>query len=215
MTIRYHISDDLLVAYEAGGLAEGWSLAVATHLALCPHCRARSRQAAAIGGALIELLPPAEIEEDALASVLARLGSVEPAGRTPPVVGGSRVIPDPLRSYVGDLPDIRWRRLGMNSRHLLVETGDPLTRVRLLCIPAGESVPEHGHRGRELTLVLAGRLIDGDVSFVRGDLEDADEALEHHPVAGPEEDCICLAVTNAPLRFKSRFVRLIQPFLGI
>ena len=40
MTTRHHIADDLLLSYAAGSLAEGWSLAVATHLALCAECRA-------------------------------------------------------------------------------------------------------------------------------------------------------------------------------
>jgi putative transcriptional regulator len=31
--LNHHVSDELLLSYEAGSLAEGWSLAVATHLA--------------------------------------------------------------------------------------------------------------------------------------------------------------------------------------
>ena len=87
--------------------------------------------------------------------------------------------------------------------------------MRLLRIPAGKPVPEHGHGGRELTLVLSGSFSDSTGRFSRGDLEDADETLEHQPIAGEEEDCICLAVTDAPLRFKSRLLRLVQPVLGI
>ena len=34
-------------------------------------------------------------------------------------------------------------------------------------------------------------------------------------VATPDEDCVCLAVTDAPLKFRSRLLRLIQPMLGI
>jgi putative transcriptional regulator len=34
-------------------------------------------------------------------------------------------------------------------------------------------------------------------------------------VATPEEDCICLAVTDAPLKFRSWFMRLVQPVIGI
>lgn len=38
--IEHHLDDDMLLHYSAGTLAEGWSVAVATHLALCPSCRA-------------------------------------------------------------------------------------------------------------------------------------------------------------------------------
>lgn len=41
MTVRHHIGDDLLLSYAAGTLDEASSLLVATHLALCPHCRAQ------------------------------------------------------------------------------------------------------------------------------------------------------------------------------
>jgi len=63
--------------------------------------------------------------------------------------------------------------------------------------------------------VLAGSFSDEQGRFARGDLEEADEDLQHQPVAGSEEDCICLAVTDAPLRFSSRFLRIVQPILGI
>ena len=87
--------------------------------------------------------------------------------------------------------------------------------MRLLKIPAGQPVPEHSHRGRELTVVLTGAFDDGETRFERGDMEDADEDIQHIPTATPEADCICLAVTDAPLRFRSLLVRLFQPILGI
>lgn len=45
MTIRFHISDDLLLSYASGNMDEASSLLVASHLALCPHCRIRKRGA--------------------------------------------------------------------------------------------------------------------------------------------------------------------------
>jgi anti-sigma factor ChrR (cupin superfamily) len=35
MKINHHLSDELLLEYAAGNLTEGWSLVVATHMALC------------------------------------------------------------------------------------------------------------------------------------------------------------------------------------
>lgn len=218
MSLTHHLSDVLLADYESGALAEGWSLAVATHLALCPHCRRRARLAAEVGGQLLNTLRPADVGADALADVLARIDE-EP--RTPHVrpaltdqVGW---LPEPLRSYVGgdDVDALRWRRLSKSAHDLRIPTGDGKTRVRLLRIAAGTPVPEHGHRGMELTVVLSGTLCDGDERFGRGDIEETDESIQHQPLAGSEADCICLAVTDAPLRFKNVLVRLAQPFLQI
>jgi putative transcriptional regulator len=66
-----------------------------------------------------------------------------------------------------------------------------------------------------MTMVLQGAFSDDDDRFARGDVEMADEDLNHTPVAEPGTDCICLAVTDAPLKFNSLIPRLAQPFLRI
>jgi putative transcriptional regulator len=87
--------------------------------------------------------------------------------------------------------------------------------ARLLYIPAGAAVPDHGHRGTELTLVLQGAFVDETARFGRGDIEIANEDMHHMPVADIGEDCICLAATDAPLRFRGLIPRIAQPFLRI
>ena len=87
--------------------------------------------------------------------------------------------------------------------------------MRLLHIPAGQAVPEHGHNGIELTLVLQGSFVDETDRFGVGDLEVADNDLTHVPVAGPGAPCICLAATDAPLRFKGLMPRLTQRLFRI
>lgn len=216
-----HVTDDILMAYEAGSLAEGWSLAVATHLALCPEARGRAAIARDLGGVMLESIEPSPLAPAAFDRLMARIEAegVKPETAAAPVDVAPQaaiVIPEPLRSYLGgDVDAIRWKRLGLGAHHLPIRTADRSTSVRLLRIPAGVPVPEHGHRGMEMTVVLAGTLCDGDEVFRRGEIEIADEDVEHQPLAGPGEDCICLAVTDAPLRFKSLIVRLAQPFLKI
>lgn len=219
MKITHHIGDEMLEAYVTGELSEGWSLAVATHLALCPACRRRSQALEAVGGALLEQAETAAVADDSFDRVMSRVMDGDVAVKARPaaaVATAAPVLPEPLRSYLGgDVDEIPWRSLGRKARQIIVKTGDDGTSVRLLRIPAGEPVPEHGHRGMELTVVLSGALVDGSERFMRGDVEQADESVEHQPRAGEGEDCICLAVTDAPLRFKSFIVRLAQPFLKI
>lgn len=215
MSIAHHVSDDLLVSYAAGALSEGWSIAVATHLALCPDCRQRSSAAEALGGAMLEGLDGQPPEPGSWAAVRARLTAEATQSRLPPTTR-KQTLPQPLRHYVGsDLDGVRWQMLGKGASQLRIRTADRTTQVRLLRIPAGKPVPEHTHRGRELTLVLTGAFRDGETVFARGDVEDADASLTHTPTATSEADCICLAVTDAPLRFSSWIVRLVQPILGI
>jgi putative transcriptional regulator len=216
MTIRHHLTADILLSYAAGNLAEGWSLAVATHLALCPDCRSREAQFSAIGGEALEDAAPAELADDALAACFAMIdlgNEVQPP--LPPVLVGTPTLPEPLRGYVGgDADTVRWSSVGGGIRQHLIAVSSN-AKARLLYIPAGDKVPQHGHRGLELTLVLSGSFADGSMQFHRGDIEIADEQVNHTPTAGPGEPCICLAVTDAPIVFKSLLPRLVQRFVGI
>ncbi|ACM02351.1 anti-sigma-E factor ChrR [Cereibacter sphaeroides] len=213
MTIRHHVSDALLTAYAAGTLSEAFSLVVATHLSLCDECRARAGALDAVGGSLMEETAPVALSEGSLASVMARLDrQIE---RPAPVRRADPRAPAPLADYVGGrLEDVRWRALGGGVRQAILPTGGEAI-ARLLWIPGGQAVPDHGHRGLELTLVLQGAFRDETDRFGAGDIEIADQELEHTPVAERGLDCICLAATDAPLRFNSFLPKLVQPFFRI
>jgi putative transcriptional regulator len=218
MSIKHHISDDFLIDYASGSLSEGWSLAVASHLSLCPECRHRLAAMEGAAGALLEKAGQSGNEDDAWSRFKARAIEIkaEEVRPSPVAARATAVLPEPLRSYVGgDLAELKWRALGRGAYQILIDTEDKETQVRLLRIPAGKPVPEHTHVGRELTLVLSGSFHDGDDLFARGDIEEADGDLLHTPTATPGEDCICLAVTEAPLKFSSWIVRLVQPILKI
>lgn len=214
MTPTKHLSDELLIDYAAGNLSEGWGIAIATHLALCPACRSRVLAAEAIGGALIEAIEPAAISEESLAATLARIEAEPPQAAPKPSAAASTLLPEPLRSYVERGPGLAWKKLGPSAHTVIIPTDDRSTTVRLLKIPAGAAMPVHSHRGLELTLVLQGAFHDEGGTFGRGDIEEANEEVEHQPIAVAGEDCICLAVTDARLKFRG-VARLLQPFLGI
>lgn len=218
MTIRFHVSDDILLKYSAGTLDEASGLLVATHLALCPHCRLRNGSADALGGFLLDALEAAPVSPSMMDAVLARVQnevpSNAPAACSPALT--NLVIPDPLRSYLGgDLDSLQWKLVAPRVHQVPIETADHRSKARLLRFHSGLKVPSHGHNGRELTLVLTGELCDRDTVLRRGDIAETDERTEHQPYAGAGEDCVCLAVTDAPLRFKGIFARLLQPLFGI
>jgi putative transcriptional regulator len=215
MSIHHHPSDDHLLAYAAGTLPESWALAVATHAAMCPDCRAAIDAAERVGGVLLDDVAPVRMDNDALDRVLARIEGT--AGDTPAETARGTAdiaLPQPLRGYVERSGGMHWRRLGLGIRQIELATSDD-ANARLLRIAAGLPVPAHSHRGDEFTLVLDGGFSDATGHFGPGDLQLADDDLTHRPVADPGRDCICLAVTRAPLRFESLAVRMLQPILGI
>ncbi len=213
-TINHHLTDALLMSYAAGTLDEGFSLVVATHISMCDDCRARAQSFEEVGGALVEECEEVALSEDALDATFALI-DVAPKAEAPRLATNGHVFPLPLQDYVGgDLEDVRWRSIGGGVMQAVLKTNGA-DKVRLLSIPGGTAMPDHGHRGLELTMVLQGAFEDDDEYFGRGDVEVADEDLHHTPVAVAGETCICLAATDAPLRFKGLVPRIAQPFLGI
>ncbi|MBL3569554.1 transcriptional regulator [Rhodovulum sulfidophilum] len=215
--ITHHLTDDILMAHASGSLPEAFGLVVATHVSLCDECRARLAGYEAVGGAVLEDADPAvAMAEDSLAATLRLIAAMPEDDRVDapaPAEGG--VFPMPLRDYVGgDADAVQWRALGGGVRQAVLPTARDAT-VRLLYIPAGMAMPDHGHGGMELTLVLQGAFEDAGGRYGRGDVEVAGEDLDHTPVAAPGPDCICLAATDAPLKFHGLLPRLAQPFIGI
>jgi len=213
--INHHLTDALLMAYAAGALPEAFSLTVAAHVSMCDECRARLGAYESLGGAVLDRAETVTMAEDSLTVTMARIRDDAPVRERPAPRKRGGVLPAPLQDYVGgDLDAVRWRPIGMGVKQAILPTARDAT-ARLLYIPAGAAVPDHGHRGTELTLVLQGAFVDETDRYGPGDIEVAGEDLHHMPVADIGADCICLAATDAPLRFRGMIPRLAQPFLRI
>ena len=213
-SINHHLNDAILMAYAAGTLPEAFNLIVASHLSMCDVCRAAAESFDALGGEILDQSAAPDLSDDSLAATLALIdgGPVEQI-RAPKTANA--VLPQPLQDYVGgDLDAIKWKPVGMGVKQAILPTSREAT-ARLLFIPAGAAMPDHGHQGTEMTMVLQGAFQDDGGYFARGDVEIADSDLHHTPVADIHEDCICLAVTDAPLRFDSFIPRIAQRFLRI
>jgi putative transcriptional regulator len=210
--INNHIPQAMLVAYAAGSLDHPFALVVAAHVSLCDECRAQLGAHEAVGGALLESQTLQVVSATMKDTLLAQLDDM-PAPESDPASERSGVYPGPVMQALKGKPP-RWRSVGGGVRQTVLRADDEGS-VRLLYIPPGKAVPDHGHNGIELTLVLQGAFRDETGWFGVGDLEVADDTLEHTPIAEHDAPCICLAATDAPLRFNSLIPRLLQPLLRI
>ena len=205
--------DALLAAYGAGSLDPSLHALVASHLILKPDSR---RFVSALedlaGGELNQMAPePLSRRDERLAAIFA----LEPAPRAPaPLVAGSDILPAPLRSYLGrNLNDIRWRNKLPGVKEFRIEEkgrGD----ASLLWVRAGRRMPSHTHEGSEITLVLQGGFADVTGHYGRGDIAIAEADLDHKPVSDEGDDCLCFAVTDAPLHLTGPFGRLLDRLFG-
>lgn len=213
--IKHHLNDAVLMAYSAGSLPEAFNLIVAAHISLCDTCRAKSESFDALGGEVLDSSNTAAVADKCLANTMDLIdgGEIMVTPKKPDNSIG--VLPKPLQDYVGgDLDNVKWKPVGLGVKQAILPTSKDAS-ARLLLIPAGTAMPDHGHHGTEMTLVLKGAFQDEDGYFARGDVEIADSDLHHTPVADIHEDCVCLAVADAPLQFDRLIPRIAQRFLRI
>ncbi len=204
-----HPTEEMLAAYAAGSASEGMALLVAAHLTYCAQCRRAVAALEAVAGSMLAASP--EAEPPALDAVLARLDA--PVRQRPaPRRDGAGPLPLPLAQAVGGAYDaIRWRpRLPGVAEHEIDLGGRE--HVSLLRVRPGAGVPSHTHTAEEATLVLRGSLIDRSEAYRVGDVALATPEDDHHPSAGPGEECLCLIVMGGNLRFTGALGRALNLF---
>lgn len=220
MSIPHHLDDATLMSLSAGALPEALALVAICHLESCAHCRTRLSDLDMLGGALLETVEPAPLSDGLTERMQvyfdtdnvrsfpthrsrARCADGKPVGEVPSALG--KLVGAPL-------DDLHWQWLAPGIRHHTVAMpGEARGTLRLLRIKAGKRIPEHGHAGSELTLVLRGAYHDRFGRFGPGDVADLDEAVEHEPRVDPDGECICLVATEQSARFKGILSRVLQP----
>jgi putative transcriptional regulator len=217
MNINRHPDSAWLVDFACGNLSRAFELVVSAHVMACSRCAEEVREAERLGAALMLAAPtppPSLTAEQVFDAEPRELGWVATAS-------GSRVPPraTSLQAFVDDylecgLAALAWRRAGRGLQVAKLRADDD-ERLWVLRAAPNTVLPRHGHAGSELTLVLKGAYFNGDTIYAAGDLEDANEDIEHQPIVTRDGECICLAATEGPLRFRAWGPRLAQRYLGI
>jgi putative transcriptional regulator len=214
LTPRHHPSEDLLVEFATGVLSLGARLVVTVHLGACSTCRVAVAEAEAIGGALLAALPPAPLQDHALALALAQIERPPP---TPPLPIALTFQKDwisvPREVLEAAEKRRRWAAPGVWVAKVGHGPGD--ARNYLLGVAAGMYVPRHTHRGREMVCVLQGAYRDGDALHAPGDFACNDETVEHRPQVTADGDCVCLIAADSRLVPRDWIGRIFQPLVSI
>ncbi len=212
---RHPIGDEFLLDYAAGAAPEPIALVVATHAALNEQSRETLSRLEAAGGALLHDLAPAAIHDAALDRVLARLDTQDATPLPGRASVAETLLPPSLQAYIPQgLAALPWRKRVGGLAEAELPCGDGQRyKVSLLRIGAGRAIPRHTHHGEEMLLVLQGGFSDEHGHYVRGDVCFADDSVDHHPVADADGECLCLAVTEGPIRLKGLLGFLLSPFL--
>ena len=215
--IKHHPSDETLFRYANGSLESGPRIVVAVHVGACTACAERIASFEALGGSLLHDIEPEDMEAGALAQAMAMIdvdeaarGKAAPAKRLPRAGVGIR-LPEVLDDcgigpwrWIG--PGVRWSRVTLPD--------DDSANVMLLKVVAGRKLPEHTHAGYEYTHILKGAFSDARGRYGPGDLDEADDDVQHQPIVDKDGECICIAALEGQMKLSGFFGRLIQPLFG-
>ncbi len=213
MTIKFHPAPENLLSCAAGSMPEALAAVMASHMAMCPRCRRELAIFDEVGAALLEELAPEKVK--AAPGLPGRVSAAATGWVQDAEVSGD--VPEPLRAVVGArLDEIKWRRLAPGVWvHTVALSEHSKASLRFIRVAPGLRLPDHGHSGSELTLVLQGRFDDAFGSYGVGDVLEMDEGSEHSPVAAPGGDCICLIASEGPARYSGFLARFVQRLTGI
>jgi putative transcriptional regulator len=197
--------DELLAFYAAGQLSPALYALVGAHLGLCPKNRAFVTA--------LESLAATEISCGKLAPIRGRnekLSAIFAGPTAPKQPSTENPIPRALRHYIGQpFENICWRNVLPGIRECWIERKSDETAA-LIWIKAGRRIPAPSREGTEITLVLHGGFRDRTGHYVRGDIAIADASVDHRPIADPQNDCLCFAVTDGRLRMTRPAGELVQ-----
>lgn len=217
----YHPDDVTLMNYAAGSTSIPEALAVAMHLCFCHECRSQIKTFNLLGGVMLETITPASQDDSAFDALMATLGpraATIPAETLSEVKQETRVqhFANPLARYLpASLKDLPWQRQSseISKFDLTALINVAGFKVALQKIKAGAKVPTHTHKGCEYTVVLSGGFSDELGVYHEGDFIARDASHKHSPTALQNEDCICLTVLSAPLKFTGWY-RVLNPFMS-
>ncbi|TFH75723.1 transcriptional regulator [Gammaproteobacteria bacterium LSUCC0112] len=217
--VSFHPDSKFLTDFAAGSLALSEAVCVAAHLEFCGKCRAHVQQLSDVAAQMMARLEPVVEDDDGFDSLMQRIDAAELA----PQVSAPRVTRPALASsgipYVveklagGSLQALNWVKLGGSLRIAPMDVGCSRRQTAIYDIKAGRPMPEHEHRGEEITVLLKGSFSDADGKYVRGDFVVRHAGERHQPTATLDTDCICLVSLEQPVKPSSWWYRLMEPFV--
>jgi len=223
--IKHHPTFELLKSFVDGELPASLSAGIAIHADMCSTCQQKIAQ-------LTEQVAEAnfefeeafldrfivddgdDIEDMPAISFEQMIDNITSSDEfTEPAAYEEKRITFNEQSYV--LPSVlnnmqfgKTANIGKLSRARIQLDEDEI-HTSLLHIEPGGGVPEHTHKGFELTLLLEGSFEDENGHYEKGDFIMLSGNHQHHPISS--KGCLCYTVANDALHFTQGINKLLNP----
>ena len=216
--IKHHPNAQQLNAFVSGTCEPTVALMVSAHVDMCLDCQAKCMKLQQVQ--TIEALssPVATSSLDRMFSQITQLPQQKttlPRAASVPATfdieleGKRFVLPRTLKRYAKNTGN--WSRLVGKLWQAPVDLGY-MGKANFIYMEKGGKVPEHTHKGTEMTLVIDGQYGDGVANYDCGDFTLLDGQHNHLPHSEADEGCLVFTIVDKPLYFTSGIARLLNPF---
>lgn len=223
--ISYHPDSRFLTDFASGNLPLGEAVCVSAHLEFCGRCRVHVQQLKELGVSLFSRIAPEPLAQDSFEQLMTKIDAAdgpaqeaEPAAQQVPRRAAASAPRMHWPRALGQWPEqglagLQWAQFGKALRIAPLPISGDARELALYDIKAGGRMPEHEHRGEEITVLLKGSFSDVDGSYAKGDFVVRNAGEAHQPTATQDADCICLVCLEHPVQPRGFFYRLVGPLV--
>jgi len=221
--IKHHPTFTMLQSFVNGDLPASFSAGIAIHADMCATCQKKIAQLTEqvaevnfeevfldrfIANDEVAINSMADIDfEQMIAGITQNNDISETAPKAAQLITFNKSTYK-LPLALNSMPLGKSAQIGKLSR-TRVQLDEDEIHTNLLHIQPGGGVPEHKHKGFELTVLLDGSFNDENGAYVKGDFIMLDSADVHHPFS--EKGCLCYTVANDALHFTQGINKLLNP----
>lgn len=216
--ISFHPKFAELQRFSAGNCESAMALMISAHIDMCPQCQQDCIDIQAeLADELLVLPSSAEQLDSQYMAMMSNITDLPVAKAIVPKASNTSIeldgkffeIPRTLRRHVKNTGN--WSRLVGKLWQAPVDLGD-IGKANFIYMEKGGRVPEHTHKGTEMTLVIDGQYSDGIAEYDCGDFTVLNNQHNHLPHSEADDGCLVFTIVDKPLHFTAGIARLLNPF---
>ena len=216
--ISFHPKFTDLQIFSAGNCEPAIAIMISAHVDMCPQCQHDCIDIQAeMAGEIFTKTPTFAPLDNQYLKMMSNITDLPISDITAPVAKNTSIeldgkffeLPRALRRHVKNTGN--WSRLVGKLWQAPVDLGD-IGKANFIYMEKGGRVPEHTHKGTEMTLVIDGQYGDGIAEYDCGDFTVMNGKHNHLPHSEADDGCLVFTIVDQPLHFTAGIARLLNPF---